>query len=69
MRVEERCFPSNEKWLRDENGIIEGGVVNSSRGILFPAGAKGAEDAATWEQAFDAALDSAIDELGNAIRR
>ena len=48
---------------------LEGGVVNSSRGILFPAGAKGAEDAATWEQAFDAALDSAIDELGNAIRR
>ena len=48
---------------------LEGGVVNSSRGILFPAGATGAEDAATWEQAFDAALDSAIDELGNAIRR
>ena len=48
---------------------LEGGVVNSSRGILFPAGAKGAEDAATWEQAFDGALDSAIDELGDAIRR
>ena len=47
---------------------LEGGVVNSSRGILFPAGAKGAEDAATWEQAFDVALGSAIDELGNAIR-
>ena len=43
--------------------------MNSSRGILFPAGAKGAEEAATWEQAFDGALDSAIDELGDAIRR
>lgn len=48
---------------------LEGGIVNSSRGILFPAGAEGAEDAATWEQAFDGALDSAIDELGDAIRR
>lgn len=48
---------------------LEGGVVNSSRGILFPAAAKGASAADTWEQAVDAALDQAIDELGNAIQR
>ena len=48
---------------------LEGGVVNSSRGILYPAASKEAPDAATWEQALDAALDRAIDELGNAIQR
>lgn len=47
----------------------EGGVVNSSRGILFPAAAKGTDDVQTWEQALDAALDQAIDELGNAVAR
>ncbi len=46
---------------------LEGGIVNSSRGILFPDAAKTATDAATWEHAIDAALDHAIDELGEAI--
>lgn len=46
----------------------EGGIVNSSRGILFPADAKGTSDARTWEAAIDAALDRAIDELGNAVQ-
>lgn len=48
---------------------LEGGVVNSSRGILFPSEAKGTDDRATWESAFDGALDRAIDELGNAVQR
>ncbi|MEM9174951.1 MAG: orotidine-5'-phosphate decarboxylase [Myxococcota bacterium] len=48
---------------------LEGGVVNSSRGILFPADAKGTADAKTWERAFDEALDRAIGELGNAVQR
>ena len=48
---------------------LEGGVVNSSRGILFPSDAKGTDDTKTWEQALDAALDQAIDELGNAVQR
>jgi orotidine-5'-phosphate decarboxylase len=47
---------------------LEGGLVNSSRGILFPEDAKGTQDVATWERAIDAALDRAIDELGNAVR-
>lgn len=47
---------------------LEGGIVNSSRAILFPDAARGADDAGTWERALDAALDRAIDELGNAVR-
>jgi len=46
---------------------LEDGFVNSSRGILFPAAAKWTDDVATWEQAIDAALDQAIDELENAV--
>ena len=49
------------------NGL-EGGIVNSSRAILFPEAAKGASDARSWEQALEGALDRAIDELGNAVR-
>jgi len=45
---------------------LEGGIVNSSRGILFPEVA-GSDDAAAWEKAFDAGLDAAIDELGSAV--
>ncbi len=47
----------------------EGGIVNSSRAILFPAGAEAADAAGPWERALDAALDRAIDELGDAIQR
>jgi len=50
------------------NGL-EGGIVNSSRGILFPEAAKETTDASVWERAIDAALDQAIDELGNAVSR
>ena len=45
---------------------LEGGVVNSSRAVLFPdAGSQGSTGA--WEAAFDAALERAIDELGRAV--
>ena len=47
---------------------LEGGLVNSSRGILFPAAGRDATDARAWEHAIDAALDRAIDELGEAVR-
>ena len=47
---------------------LEGGIVNSSRAILFPDAARAADDAGTWERALDAVLDRAIDELGNAVR-
>jgi len=46
---------------------LEGGIVNSSRAILFPDAARGAEGAAAWERAFEAALGRAIDELGEAV--
>jgi orotidine-5'-phosphate decarboxylase len=46
---------------------LEGGVVNSSRGILFPRGAAD-DSAAAWEQRFDEALNQAIDELGDAMQ-
>jgi orotidine-5'-phosphate decarboxylase len=52
-------------FVRGPEGL-EGGIVNSSRGILFPECAEG-ESAAAWERAFDAGLDAAIDELGSAI--
>lgn len=47
---------------------LEGGVVNSSRGILFPAGGD-TDEASAWEGAIDAALDTAIDQLGQAVAR
>lgn len=45
---------------------LEGGVVNSSRGILFPEQGDTAQ-AAAWDGAIDEALDRAIDELGEAV--
>jgi orotidine-5'-phosphate decarboxylase len=44
----------------------EGGVVNSSRALLFPKDGASA-DAARWHQALDAALRAASDELGSAV--
>jgi orotidine-5'-phosphate decarboxylase len=41
----------------------EGGVVSSSRGILYPKSAIGAASLAQWRQAFDANLTSAIEDL------
>jgi len=47
---------------------LEGGIVNSSRGILFPEAGREATAADAWEAALDAALDQAIDELGRAVQ-
>jgi orotidine-5'-phosphate decarboxylase len=49
-------------------GGREGGLVSSSRGVMFPAGAE-TDEAAVWEQAIDAALDQAASELGEAVSR
>ena len=46
---------------------LEGGIVSSSRGVLYPPGAEGADPAA-WEKALDAAVEEAIATLGEAIR-
>ncbi len=43
----------------------EGGVVNASRGISFPADAQDAGNHSTWRQAIDAAVDNAISTLRN----
>ncbi len=48
------------------NGL-EGGIVSSSRAILFPADGK-TDDAGAWEKAVDAAIARATDELGEAIQ-
>jgi len=45
----------------------EGGVVNSSRALLFPPDAA-TDDAARWEAAFETSLAAAIDDLGSAAR-
>lgn len=47
-------------------GRLEGGVVNSSRGILFPPEGHDA-DPRGWEAAIDQALDHAIDALRRAV--
>ena len=49
------------------NGL-EGGVVNSSRAVLYPDGSD-TSDARGWESTIDAAIGSAIEDLGAAMRR
>jgi orotidine-5'-phosphate decarboxylase len=48
------------------NGGLEGGIVNSSRGLLFPRDAS-TDDSRTWERAIDAACDRAVTELSAAV--
>ncbi len=48
---------------------LEGGLVNSSRGLLFPEAGQGAETASVWEAAVDEALDRATQELASAVSR
>ncbi len=50
------------------DGRLEGGIVNSSRAILFPAAAA-TDDRRRWERAVDDALDQAIEELSTASVR
>jgi orotidine-5'-phosphate decarboxylase len=49
------------RGFRRGPGGLEGGIVNSSRAILYP----GTE---SWEAGFNASLDQAIGELGEAVR-
>lgn len=48
---------------------LEGGLVNSARGILFAEGTADATSAAAWEAAIGRALHRATDELGEAISK
>ncbi len=52
-------------FVRGPDGRLEGGLVNSSRGILFPPGADTSEGK-RWERAVDDALGRAVDELAEA---
>jgi len=56
-----------QSFVPGPNGL-EGGLVNSSRAILFPETAQSVKTASIWEPALEEALAKAIDELGNAIR-
>jgi orotidine-5'-phosphate decarboxylase len=56
-----------ESFVPGPNGR-EGGIVNSSRAILFPESAQSADEAREWESAIDVALGTAIDELATAIQ-
>jgi orotidine-5'-phosphate decarboxylase len=54
-------------FVRGPTGQLEGGLVNASRAIGFPAGGEDG-GAAGWESAVDRALSGAIEELGTAVR-
>ena len=47
---------------------IEGGFVNSSRGILYPNGAKDAKTISEWKQIIANGLDATIEDLARASR-
>ncbi|MEM7352435.1 MAG: orotidine-5'-phosphate decarboxylase [Acidobacteriota bacterium] len=52
-------------FVRGPDGRLEGGLVNSSRGILFPPGSD-TDDKQRWQDAIDEALAKSIDELRQA---
>lgn len=54
-------------FVAGPDGRREGGLVNSSRGVLFPASATKTTSAAAWEKAFDETLSRAIDELASLV--
>lgn len=48
------------------NGRLEGGVVSSSRALVFP-NAGHTDDLRTWERALDESIARAVDELSSAV--
>ena len=52
--------------VRGPDGRLEGGLVNSSRGILFPDGSEDA-DATAWERSIEETLKRSTSELAEAI--
>lgn len=54
-------------FIRGPGGLLEGGVVSSSRAILFPD-LPPESSSARWEKAVDVAIDRAREELGNAVQ-
>lgn len=52
--------------VRGESGRLEGGIINSSRALLFPEAAR-TDDRAQWEQAIDDTLRHTIEELSEIV--
>ncbi len=52
-------------FVKGPHGRLEGGIVSSSRGILFPPGSD-TTDATRWESAIEEALERSIGELSEA---
>jgi orotidine-5'-phosphate decarboxylase len=52
-------------FVRGGGGLREGGIVNSSRGLLFPEGSS-TDDRGVWERTIDDAIDRAVGELREA---
>jgi len=50
-------------FVEGPGGRREGGLVSSSRAVVFPAAAAKASSAAAWDQAFEDALARAIEDL------
>ena len=46
---------------------LEGGIVNASRAVLFPAQAASADSLRAWENAIDESLSKSITDLGEAV--
>lgn len=53
-------------FMRGAGGRLEGGVVNASRSVLYPAAAAGATTMAEWRAAVTAAMDAAAADLAQA---
>jgi orotidine-5'-phosphate decarboxylase len=54
-------------FVEGPNGRREGGLVNSSRGLVFAPALASASSAGAWEKAFDQLLDRTTGELAEAI--
>jgi orotidine-5'-phosphate decarboxylase len=54
--------------FREGPAGLEGGIINSSRAILFPPAGAQTTDPRIWEAAQEEALTTAINELANAIQ-
>lgn len=53
-------------FRKGAGGMLEGGLVNASRSLLFPSEAEGAQKIEHWRNAVDKALDAATRELSDA---
>lgn len=55
-------------FVRGPSGGLEGGIVNSSRGVLFPPESNTA-DVSVWERAIDEARRRTLDDLSSAVQQ